>query len=89
MHNTDKLIEIISLHKELSMDKMKDFLNLFAPCMNDYLFVFDLKQDRIIFSNNVLEKFNISSSDFTDVINNISSFIYVDDYELLDRKSVV
>lgn len=91
MHNTDKLIEIISLHKELSMDKMKDFLNLFAPCMNDYLFVFDLKQDRIIFSNNVLEKFNISSSDFTDVINNISSFIYVDDYELLvnDLKSII
>lgn len=91
MHNTDKLIEVISLNKEISMDKMKDFLNLFAPCMNDYLFAYDLKNDRIVFSNNTLDKFNLETIDFTNVIYNFRKFVYVDDYDLLanDLNSII
>lgn len=63
---------------------LKKIVEEFAPCMHDYLYVLDLKNDRYYIAAKAVERFKIPASEFGDATNVISTFVYPDDQEFLN-----
>lgn len=55
----------------------------FAPCMQDYLYCYDIEQDLYYISEKAMERFAIPASQFTDVIEAHKTFVYKDDIDML------
>ena len=68
---------------EGSFELIKDTICKFAPCMDDYLYIYDIKEDMYYISEKALERFCIPSNYFTDVINMHKLFVYADDLPML------
>ena len=58
-------------------------INEFAPCMDDYPYVYDMKNDLYFISEKAVERFNIDDNIFSDVIEAHRKFVYSEDYDLL------
>ncbi|MBO5259741.1 MAG: GGDEF and EAL domain-containing protein [Agathobacter sp.] len=56
-----------------------------APCMDDYLYVYDLDGDCYYISEKAVERFDIPSNCFTDVGNNLKKLVHPEDWELLSE----
>lgn len=56
---------------------------LFASCMNDYLYVIDLTQDIYYITENALKRFALPSASFRDVRNNFRTFVHAEDIDML------
>uniref|UniRef100_UPI004056FF15 bifunctional diguanylate cyclase/phosphodiesterase n=1 Tax=Agathobacter sp. TaxID=2021311 RepID=UPI004056FF15 len=54
-----------------------------APCMDDYLYFYDLEQDLYYISEKALERFAIPANLFSDVANTHRLFVHKDDVEKL------
>lgn len=54
-----------------------------APCMDDYLYFYDLEQDLYYISEKALERFSIPANLFSDVANTHRLFVHKDDIEKL------
>lgn len=54
-----------------------------APCMDDYLYFYDLEQDLYYISEKALDRFAIPANLFSDVANTHRLFVYKDDVEKL------
>lgn len=55
----------------------------FGPCMHDYLYVYDVKNDIYYIAEQATERFAIPSCIFTDVMANLEKFCYPDDFPML------
>lgn len=58
-------------------------IKTFAPCMDDYLYFYDLEQDLYYISEKALERFAIPANLFSDVANTHRLFVHKDDIEKL------
>lgn len=56
----------------------------FAPCMNDYLYIYDLVSDTYYITKRAVERFNIPCHTFQDVTNVLRNFVYPDDFSMLE-----
>ena len=56
----------------------------FAACMNDYLYVFDIANDEFFITKSAAERFDLPGCLFHDVLDNLKSFVYPDDFPLLE-----
>ena len=56
-----------------------------APCMDDYLYVYDLKGDCFYISEKAVERFDIFCNCFNDVSNTMRKFVYPEDWDVLDE----
>lgn len=54
-----------------------------APCMDDYLYVYDIKGDRYYISETVLERFAVPNNFFSEVLKVHETFVYQEDREML------
>lgn len=54
----------------------------FAPCMNDYLYVYDLANDTYYITERALERFHIEKNIFSDVTNTLRTLTHPDDYDM-------
>lgn len=68
---------------EGSFEAIQDAIRQFSPCMNDYLYVFDIPSDTYYISKRAKERFLLPSHKFHDVINAHRQFVHPDDVELL------
>lgn len=66
---------------EYSFEDYCEIIQQFSTCMNDYLYFYDIENDRYYISENALERFDISSNLFTDVIEKLKQLIYKDDID--------
>lgn len=55
----------------------------FAPCMNDYLYVYDVPHDTYYITELAMQRFMLPSNKFHDVIKTHGLFVYPDDVALL------
>lgn len=57
----------------------------FSSCMNDYLYVWDMRHDVYYITERAVERFDLPSNVFTDVEKTHELFVYADDYRLLAK----
>ncbi len=66
-----------------SYESVKETIDLLNPCMDDYLYVYDLKEDRYKISEHAMERFNLPCSEFQKVLETHKKFVFEADYQLL------
>lgn len=67
----------------ITFEMICDTIAEFAPCMDDYLYVYDIKQDRYYISEQALARFFMKTNSFTNVLSEHRRFVYRDDVEML------
>lgn len=60
-------------------------IEAFDPCMDDYLYVFDVQHDQYYISKKAMKRFAIPSFMFTNVLETHKKFVYPDDVDLLEE----
>lgn len=63
--------------------KFCKFIEVLNPCMDDYLYIYDIKEDFYEISPGALERFQISSNRFHNVVEGHRAFVYEDDIDLI------
>lgn len=71
--------EVQNLLKEIDEE---DLIELFAPCMDDYLYIIDLQKDTCNISQTAVKRFMMENNSFDDALNGCLKFVYEDDKSL-------
>ena len=72
--------DVRRLLKEIDAE---DLIKLFAPCMDDYLYIIDLQKDNFKISQSAVKRFMMSKSSFNDALSNCLLFVYEEDRSML------
>lgn len=64
-------------------ERIKDIIENFAPCMDDFLYVYDIINDVYYITEKALERFKLPANMFHDVVYTHSLFVYPDDINLI------
>ena len=67
-----------------SREQMEYIVDLFNPCMDDYLYVFDLQKDCYKISKHATERFLLPGDNFDDAAKAHHTFVYSEDQSRLD-----
>lgn len=67
-----------------SREQMEYIVELFNPCMDDYLYVFDLQKDCYKISKHATERFLLPGDNFDDAAKAHHTFVYLEDQSRLD-----
>lgn len=67
----------------IEIDQFKDVIEMLNPCIDDYLYIMDLKNDYFYMSPNSLERFNMPDNGFYDAVKKLEDIVYAEDYEVL------
>lgn len=67
-----------------SREQMEYIVELFNPCMDDYLYVFDLQKDCYKISKHATERFLLPVDNFDDAAKAHHTFVYSEDQSRLD-----
>lgn len=70
-------------NKHVSIDKFLEVINIFNPCIDDYLYILDFTNDFYYISPNAIERFNLSENQFYNVNVKLKELVYPADFELL------
>ncbi len=65
------------------MEQFQKTIEILNPCMDDYLYILDIKNDCFCISENAVERFDISENRFCQVAENLKNLTYPDDVELI------
>lgn len=79
---------MIMLDSVLNMSKkqIEDAIRILNPCMNDYLYVFDLKEDYYVISKHATERFILPSDKFYNATKKHEDFVYPEDISMLGKE---
>lgn len=67
----------------ISAKSLQQIIDLLDPCMDDYLYVYDYKNDYYYISPDAAKRFLLPSHQFTDVLAAFAQFVYPLDLDLL------
>ena len=68
---------------QYSFEEYCRVIDAFAPSMDDYLYFYDISQDKYHISEKALERFDIPANEFSNVVETHKSFVYEEDSDLL------
>lgn len=68
----------------LTFDTFCRIAEEFAPCMNDYLYVFDLVSDTYFITGSAVERFKLPGNIFHNTLAAFRNFVYPDDMPMLE-----
>lgn len=71
--------------QQFTMNQFKEIIDILNPCMDDYLYIFDIINDKYCISPSALMRFRLPSSQFTNVVEMHGKFVYPDDVEALQE----
>lgn len=66
-----------------TFEKLRDMIECFDSCMDNYLYVYDVTQDLYFISERAVARFALPSNCFSNVVESHRRFVYPDDYEAL------
>ena len=72
--------DIRKLLKEIAAE---DLIELFASCMDDYLYIIDLQKNTFKISQAVVDRFMMSGNSFDDAVNSFQYFVYKEDRSMI------
>ena len=68
---------------QYSFEEYCRVIDAFAPSMDDYLYFYDITQDKYHISEKALDRFAIPANEFSDVVETHRLFVYEEDADLL------
>lgn len=68
---------------KVSISQFQDVIDIFNPCIDDYLYIMDIKNDYYYASPNAMDRFDIPENPFSNVTENLLRMTHPDDVELL------
>lgn len=71
------------VHHDLTVSQLCDVINLLYPCMDDFLYVYDLKNDSYYISPNAQERFFLPSNPFHHVEKKLAAVVFSEDLPML------
>lgn len=71
--------------QNLTKEQIEDVIQLFNPYMDDYLYIFDLKNNYYRISKHATERFMLPDDSFNDARNKHLEFVYKEDRSLLSN----
>ena len=71
---------IRKLLKEIAAE---DLIEVFAPCMDDYLYIIDLQKNTFKISQAAVDRFMMSGNSFDDAVNSFQYFVYKEDRSMI------
>lgn len=71
-----------------SIQEIKEYIDAMSSCMDDYLYVADLKEDTFYIAQPATERFSLPSNDFSDFTGQIPNFVYQKDIKILEEDLV-
>lgn len=77
------MTDIYTNNKEISFDLFKYVAEQFASCMNDNLYVYDIKNDTYYITEGATKRFAVPGSFFNNVLEEHKKFVYPDDFTML------
>ena len=72
--------DIRKLLKEIAAEEL---IELFAPCMDDYLYIIDLQKNTFKISEAAVNRFMMSGNSFDDAVNSFQYFVYKEDRSMI------
>lgn len=66
-----------------SYELSKSMIDDLAMCMDDFLYIYDIKQDKYYISEMAAQRFKLPAVEFSDVIAMHEQFVYAEDYPML------
>lgn len=69
----------------LSKEQIEEVIQIFNPCMDDYLYIFDLKRDYYRISKHAVDRFMLPCDYFYHAVRTFSLFVYNEDQPLIDN----
>ena len=66
-----------------TFEKLRDLIECFDPCMDNYLYVYDIIQDLYFISERAQKRFALASNCFTNAVEEHRKFVYSEDYDAL------
>ena len=67
----------------VTVEQLCEMVDLLHPCMDDFLYIYDLKKDYYFISPHAKERFCLPDNEFNDVAKNHEKFVYPDDLDML------
>lgn len=77
---------------DYSFQALCELIQQFAPCMNDYLYAYDLSTDNFYITERAVERFLIPTNRFQQVVDTLKTFVYPEDfrfYRQICRKCLI
>lgn len=71
--------------KSISVDQLCEVINLLNPCMDDYVYVYDLVNDFYYISPSATKRFCLPAATFNDVVASHEKFVYGPDFAALQE----
>ncbi len=68
-----------------AFDRFCEIASSFAPCMNDYLYVYNLAEDTYFISEKAMERFMLPGNLFRHVLDVLKGLVHPDDFDMLDE----
>lgn len=81
-HPAERMLGDLLLHDD-TFCAVRELLQTFSECMNDYLYIFDMIRDIFYISDSAAERFAIPSARFSHVADTHRQFVYGPDQEKL------
>lgn len=69
--------------KPITAEQFRQVIDMLHPCMDDYLYILDLKHDEFSIASGASERFRMEKPEFSNARKVFEEFIYPDDYEML------
>ncbi len=69
----------------ISGEGYRNIIKVLAPCMDDHLYIMDIKNDLYSISESAVERFNIPGSEFKNASEELMKFTYIDDRMALNE----
>lgn len=70
--------------ERITMSQFENLASLLHPCIDNYLYILDFKDNTYCISENALERFPIPKSRMEDAVNQFPKFVYTEDLKLLN-----
>ena len=72
--------DIRRLLKEIAAE---DLIEVFAPCMDDYLYIIDLQKNTFIISQAAVKRFKMPCNSFDNATESVCYFVYEEDRSMI------
>jgi len=69
--------------RKITVEQLCAIVDVLHPCMDDYLYIYDLKNDYYFISPSAMQRFNLPDYEFHDVAKTHELFVYSEDLEVL------
>lgn len=70
--------------RKVTFDQFQNVIDIIKPCMDDYLYILDMKNDYYSISSNAVERFALPGNEFHNASAELKKVTYPDDYQELE-----